>query len=58
MSDLDIAALDEVVYLLQNTIGEMLLEGAIVRILNVGGFSVTHRLLRFLEEDNSGVEDG
>eukprot|EP00580_Thalassiosira_gravida_P005583 CAMPEP_0201654700 /NCGR_PEP_ID=MMETSP0493-20130528/45631_1 /ASSEMBLY_ACC=CAM_ASM_000838 /TAXON_ID=420259 /ORGANISM="Thalassiosira gravida, Strain GMp14c1" /LENGTH=501 /DNA_ID=CAMNT_0048131267 /DNA_START=225 /DNA_END=1730 /DNA_ORIENTATION=+ len=56
MSDLDIAALDEVVYLLQNAFREMLLEEAIVRILSVGGFSVTHRLLRFLEEDHSGVE--
>jgi len=56
MSDLDITALDEVVDLLETVLGNMLPEGAIVRLLKVGGFSVTRRLLRFLEEDGSGVD--
>ena len=56
MSDLDFTALDEVVDLLETVLGDMLPEGTIVRLLKVGGFSVTRRLLRFLEEDGSGVD--
>jgi len=56
VSDLDPTALDDVVNLLQSVFGDLLPEGAIVRILSVGGFSVTRRMLRFLEENISGVE--
>ena len=57
VSNLNITALDEVVDLLETVFGDMLPEGAIVRLLKVGGFSVTRRLLRFLENDGlAGVD--
>jgi len=57
ISDLDITALDEVVNLLQTVFADMLPPGAIVRLLKVGGFSVTRRSLRFLEDDGLGGVD-
>jgi hypothetical protein len=49
-SDIDVKALDSVVALLENVIQDMLPEGAKVRLLKVGGFSLSRRLLRYLEE--------
>ena len=54
VSDLDITAINDVVNLLEAVFADMLPPGAIVRLLKVGGFSVTRRLLRFLEEDSLG----
>ena len=57
MSDIDVTKLDEVVDLLESVFGDLLPEGAIVRIISVGGLSVVRRLMRFLQEDaNSGVD--
>mmetsp|Transcript_9636 Transcript_9636/g.21733 ORF Transcript_9636/g.21733 Transcript_9636/m.21733 type:complete len:348 (-) Transcript_9636:2000-3043(-) len=56
MTDIDPNALDKIVDLLEAVLGEMLPEGAIVRLLSVGGFSVARRLLRFLEEPSGGVD--
>ena len=58
MSDIDVTKLDEVVNLLESVFGDLLPEGAIVRILSVGGLSVVRRLMRFLQEDasSSGVD--
>jgi hypothetical protein len=57
ISDLDITVLDEVVNLLESVFADMLPPGATVRLLKVGGFSVTRRLLRFLEDDGLGGVD-
>ena len=58
MTDIDVTKLDEVVDLLESVFGDLLPEGAIVRILSVGGLSVVRRLMRFLQEDasSSGVD--
>ena len=56
VSDLDITRLDDVVAVLTSVFGDLLPQGAIVRLLKVGGFSVTRRLLRFLEDAASGVD--
>jgi hypothetical protein len=57
MSDLDVTSLDSMVDLLEKVLANMLPEGARVRLLKVGGFAVTRRLLRFLEENaTQGVD--
>ena len=58
MTDIDITKLDGVVDILESVFGDLLPEGAIVRILSVGGLSVARRLLRFLQDSASsgGVE--
>lgn len=53
-SDIDVTALDSVVALLENVIQDMLPEGAKVRLLKVGGFSLSRRLLRYLEQQEGG----
>lgn len=57
MTDIDITKLDEVVDILESVFGDLLPEGAIVRILSVGGLSVARRLLRWLQDSasSSGV---
>ena len=57
-SDLDITSLDSVITLLETVIQDMLPDGAKARLLKVGGFSLTRRLLRFLEEENSNENGG
>jgi len=57
ITDIDFTALDEVVNLLEVVLGDMLPEEAMVRLLSVGGFSVTRRLLRFLADDSTGGVD-
>ncbi|KAL7543914.1 hypothetical protein ACHAXR_013362 [Thalassiosira sp. AJA248-18] len=56
MADIDLNSLDNVVDLLTKVFKNALPEGAFVRILSVGGFSVTRRLLRFLQDDGTDVE--
>jgi len=58
MTDIDITKLDEVVDILESVFGDLLPEGAIVRILSVGGLSVARRLLRWLQEDDSASSSG
>jgi len=53
-SDIDVTSLDSVVALLENVIQDMLPEGAKVRLLKVGGFSLSRRLRRYLEEQKDG----
>ncbi|KAL7543233.1 hypothetical protein ACHAXR_012524 [Thalassiosira sp. AJA248-18] len=54
MADIDLNSLDAVVDLLSEVFKKILPKGAFVRILSVGGFSVTRRLLRFLQDDGTG----
>ena len=58
MTDIDITKLDEVVDILESVFGDLLPEGAIVRILSVGGLSVARRLLRWLQSDSSASSGG
>jgi hypothetical protein len=58
MTDIDITKLDEVIDILESVFGDLLPEGAIVRILSVGGLSVARRLLRWLQEDDSASSSG
>jgi hypothetical protein len=51
-SDIDISSLDAVVELLTASLMEMLPEGAKVRLLSVGGFQISNRMLRYLQEEN------
>jgi len=53
-SDIDITSLDSVVALLEGVIGDMLPEGAEARLLKVGGFSLTRRMLQ--EDSSLGVD--
>ncbi len=53
-SDIDITSLDSVVSLLEGVIGDMLPEGATARLLKVGGFSLTRRMLQ--EDSSIGVD--
>lgn len=55
VSDIDILSLDNIVDLLTSVMGDLVPEGAIVRILSIGGFEVRRRLLRMLEETGAGV---
>jgi len=58
MTDIDITKLDEVVDILESVFGDLLPEGAIVRILSVGGLSVARRLFRWLQSDDSASSGG
>ncbi|KAL7467248.1 hypothetical protein ACHAXS_007493 [Conticribra weissflogii] len=53
VSDLDITQLDSVVSVLEKVFKSMLPEGARVRLLKVGGISVSRRILRVLQDSNS-----
>lgn len=55
-SDIVDTGLDEVVDLLKSVLGELIPEGADVRILSIGGVSFTRRLLRILQESSTGVD--
>lgn len=57
MTDIDITKLDEVVDILESVFGDLLPEGAIVRILSVGGLSVARRSLRWLQDSASSGGD-
>ena len=56
VSDLDFTSLGAVVDLLEKVIQNILPEGSMVRLLKVGGVSVTRRMLRNLQDDAQGVE--
>ena len=56
VSDLDFTSLGAVVDLLEKVFESILPEGAMVRLLRVGGISVTRRMLRNLQDDEQGVE--
>lgn len=58
VSDIDITSLDKVVDLLETVFGDLLPPDAIVRLLTVGGISVSsvsRRLLRFLQDDGNST---
>jgi hypothetical protein len=55
-SELDFTALDAVINLLEKVFAQMLPQSAKVRLLKVGGVSVTRRLLRSLEDSEDGVD--
>jgi hypothetical protein len=55
-SEIYVLNLNEVVDLLVSVLRKLLPNGAIVRILSVGGISVVRRLLRSLQEEGAGVD--
>jgi hypothetical protein len=55
VADLDFTALGAIVDLLEKVFASILPAGALVRLLKIGGISVTRRMLRNLQEDQ-GVE--
>jgi hypothetical protein len=56
VSDLNLTALGAVVDLLEKVITSLLPANSKVRLLKVGGISVTRRMLRFLEDAGPGVD--
>jgi hypothetical protein len=56
VSDLDFTALGAVIDLLEKVFASFLPEGALVRLLKVGGVPVTRRMLRNLQDSAQGVE--
>ena len=56
VSEINVLNLNEVVDLLVSVLRKLLPNGAIVRILSVGGISVVRRLLRSLQEEGAGVD--
>jgi len=56
VADLDFTALGEVVALLEKVFASAIPEGALVRLLKIGGVSVSRRMLRELQDDEQGVE--
>jgi hypothetical protein len=56
VSDLDFTALGAVVDLLEKVFASFLPEGALVRLLKIGGVPVTRRMLRNLQDDAQGVD--
>jgi len=53
-TDIDITSLDSIVTLLEDVIQDMLPEGAKAKLLKVGGFSLTRRMLQ--EDSSLGVD--
>lgn len=56
VTDLDFTALGEVIALLEKVLASAIPEGALVRLLKIGGVSVSRRMLRELQNDEEGVE--
>ena len=56
IEDIDITKLDDIVDVLTGVFGDMLPEGAIVRIISVGGISVVRRVLRILQTTNETLD--
>jgi len=57
ISDVSIGSLDSIVNVLKKVFMSMIPKGALIRLLKVGGYDVTRRLLRYLEEgDSSGID--
>ena len=57
ISNLSVDSLDSIVNVLKKVFSSMVPQGALIRLLKVGGYEVARRLLCYLEEgDSSGID--